>query len=287
LEPLGQDGDYLTDKLTDRALDILDGVAGRQPFFLNMWFYSVHTPLEGKPADVSAYAKHITSQHKHRNASYAAMVHALDQNVGRLLAKLEEKNVARNTIIFFLSDNGGSVGTWKGQSVPITDNSPLRSGKGSLYEGGLRIPFIVKWPGHIPAGTVSDQPVFTCDLYPTILNMLDLEPDPNHVPDGLDLTAVLTRPQTRLPQRTLFFYYPHYYSTTTPVSAIRSGNWKLLEYFTGQHVELFNLDQDLGESRNLAKTEPQMRDALLLQLRTWRQTVGAQMPVPNPQSPRR
>jgi len=287
LEP-GSEGDYLTDRLTDKALEIIDRECNR-PFFLNLWYHTVHTPIEGKPETV---AKHKTSLREpsaepaaprvHTNPDYAAMVESLDQNVGRVLAKLEEKGIAERTIVVFFSDNGGFVGTCKlHPGRPVTSNAPLRSGKGSLYEGGIRVPLMIRWPGVTTTGQC-DIPVFSCDLYPTLLRMVGLRGDPEHVPDGIDMTALLKEPSREVETRALFFHYPHYYPTTSPVSAIRLGDWKLLKYYEDARVELYNLADDLSEQTDLSKTMPAVAERLERQLRDWLDEVNAQTPAPNP-----
>ncbi len=280
LEP-GQEGDYLTDRLTDKALEVIDRVSDR-PFFLNLWYHTVHTPIEGKPDSVSKYEAKLKADGVHTNPDYAAMVESLDENVGRVLAKLEQKGIAEQTIVVFFSDNGGFVGTCKMHpGRPVTSNAPLRSGKGSLYEGGLRVPLIIRSPG-IAAATC-DTPVFSCDLYPTLLKMVGLKGDPEHQPDGLDITVLLKDPSRDLERRTLFFHYPHYYPTTSPVSALRSGNWKLLEYFEDRRIELYNLADDPAEQNNLAQDKPDLARRLRDQLSTWRESVNAQKPTSNPE----
>jgi len=279
LEP-GQEGDYLTDRLTDKALEIIDRVVDR-PFFLNLWYHTVHTPIEGKPDLVAKYQAKLKPDAIHTNPDYAAMVESLDENVGRVLAKLEKKGIAERTIVVFFSDNGGFVGSCKKHpGRPVTSNAPLRSGKGSLYEGGIRVPLIIRSPG-IAAATCT-TPVFSCDLYPTLLKMAGLKADLEHRPDGLDISTLLRHPAQDFGPRALFFHYPHYYPTTSPVSAIRSGNWKLLEYFEDRRVELYDLAEDPGERKNLEQDRPDLARRLRDQLNVWRESVQAQTPVPNP-----
>lgn len=282
LEP-GSEGDYLTDRLTDKALEIIDREAER-PFFLNLWYHSVHTPIEGKPELVEKYRYRLREDgpRTHRNPDYAAMVESLDTNVGRVLAKLDEKGINERTIVVFLSDNGGFIGRCKlHPDLPVTDNAPLRSGKGSLYEGGTRVPLMIRWPSATVAGEC-DTPVFSCDLYPTLLNLAGIEPDAEHVPDGIDISPLLREPAEAIPERPLFFHYPHYYVTTTPVSAVRVGDWKLLHYYQDERVELYNLADDPSETNDLAPTMPAVAERLERQLRDWLNIVDAQLPEPNP-----
>ncbi len=284
----GKKGEYLTDRLTDEALAIIDR-AGEQPFYLNLWYYTVHTPIEGPPDLVDYYRRKIkkrtdNAQNKrldHDNANYAAMHHRLDENIGRLLARLQERGIAENTIVLLTSDNGGYVNDYKGRQV--TSNAPLRSGKGSLYEGGVRVPLIVKWPGKTVAGGVCQEPVITTDFYPTICRMAGVAGDAqyNKQIEGQDITPLLLNPAAALDREALYFHYPHYYPTTAPVSAVRAGDWKLLEYHEGRRVELYNLADDLGEQHNLAETRPKEKRRLVHLLHDWRAEVGAQMPSVN------
>ena len=282
LEP-GSDGDYLTDRLTDKALGIIDEVADR-PFFLNLWYHTVHTPIEGKKALVKKYRAKIKGSGIHLNPDYAAMVESLDNNAGRVLAKLAEKGVADRTIVVFFSDNGGFIGPCKlHPGAPVTNNEPLRSGKGSLYEGGIRVPLIIRWPGITTAKAICNEPVFSCDLFPTLLRMAGLETQGPQKIDGIDISPLLSEPNRKLKRNSLFFHYPHYYPTTSPVSAIRSGDWKLLEYFEDGRVELFDLASDLGEQVNLAPDKPEIVNRLRRDLNRWRVSVDAQLPTPNPE----
>ena len=276
----GKEGDYLTDKLTDAALDLL-GRMKDKPFFLSMCYHSPHTPIEGKPELVEHYRKKIKEGMTHKNARYAAMVHSLDENVGRILNKLEELGVAENTMVVFLSDNGGFDEVRDGEQV--TNNVPLRSGKGSLYEGGIRIPAIVKWPSVTPAGSVCSEPIVSTDLYPTILDVLGVTAADAGCGelDGVSLRPVLENPDSGLDRDTLCFHYPHYYFNTGPVSAIRYEDWKLLEYYEDAHIELYNINDDLGESKDLAKEKPEVAADLHERLKQWRERVNARLPEKN------
>jgi arylsulfatase A len=281
LEP-GQAGDYLTDSLTDKAIEIIDRqAAADRPFYLNLWFHAVHTPIEGKPELVEHYQKKITPDSLRKNPHYAAMVHSLDENVGRVLRKLDQLGIAENTLVIFTSDNGGFVNTCKlHKDLAVANNTPLRSGKGSCYEGGLRVPLIVRGPG-VSRGRECREPVFSCDLLPTALQAVgqhDKTPSPM---DGLDITPLLRDPSATLPRETLYFHYPRYYPTTSPVSALRKGRWKLLEYFEDGRTELYDLSNDLGEQRDLAQLRPELAKTLVTELRAWRNEVQAQEPEPN------
>ena len=277
----GTEGEYLTDRLTSEALGVLEA-AGDRPFFLNMCWYSVHTPIEAPDEMVDRYAAKIEPGLDHTNPAYAAMVESLDTNVGRILAKLDALNLADRTVVIFTSDNGGFINKYRGQTV--TNNAPLRSGKGSLYEGGVRVPLLIRWPGVTPEGEVCREPVSTIDFYPTILQMAGLEGDEEHnaTVDGRSLVPLLEDAEASLDRDFMCWHYPHYYPTTGPVSSIRAGDWKLIEYQEDMHVELYNLAEDLGEKTNLAIRTPGRTAALRQQLHAWRQAVDAQMPQPNP-----
>jgi arylsulfatase A-like enzyme len=278
----GKPGEYLTDRLTDEALGVLDRAAGR-PFFLYLAHHAPHTPIEAKAGDVEHFTRKLGPEMKHRNPVYAAMVKSLDESVGRVLAHLKERGLDRNTVVVFASDNGGYIGMDRkaGQTVPVTNNAPLRSGKGSLYEGGIRVPLLVRWPGVTPADAECREPVILMDLFHTLRTAASVTPAATDA-DGLDLTPLLKDPAAKLDRETLYFHYPHYYETTTPVSAVRSGDWKLLEYFEDNRVELFNLHDDSGERTNLAAERPEKAAELRTLLRTWRESVGTALPKPNP-----
>ncbi len=277
----GQTGEYLTDRLTSEAIEILEHEKDR-PFYLNLAYHTVHTPIQGKPEIVKKYERKIKPGLRHRNAQYAAMVQSLDENVGRVLATLDKLGVADNTVVILTSDNGGFINKFEGQTV--TDNAPLRSGKGSLYEGGIRVPAMIYWPGTTKPGAVSDVPISTVDYYRTILSIAGLAGDSEHNRnvDGVNLKPLLVNPAATLERAAMFFHYPHYYSTTTPVSAVRVGDWKLLEYYEDGRLELYNLANDLGETSNLADSQSARAEALHSRLRAWLKSVDAQLPEPNP-----
>ena len=277
----GAEGEYLTDRLTDEAIRVMDK-AKDKPFFLNLCYHTVHTPIEGKSDLVEHYRKKVKPGMRHRNCEYAAMVHSLDENVGRLLAKIDELGVTDRTIVVFFSDNGGYIN--KFNNVAVTDNYPLRSGKGSLYEGGTRAPLIVRWPGMTKAASVCRRPVSSIDFYPTMLDMTGLGGNDKHNADmdGLSLVPLLKNPNAALDRQALYWHYPHYYPTTSPVSSIRMGDWKLLEYFEDNRIELYNLAGDIGEHNDLANRMPEKAEQLRRDLHAWRKDVDAQMPAPNP-----
>ncbi|MCB1228286.1 MAG: sulfatase [Verrucomicrobiales bacterium] len=279
--PFGKEGEYLTDRLTQEALKVIDQ-AGETPFFLYLAHHAPHTPMEAKAEDVAYFEQKLRPGMHHQNAVYAAMIKSLDDSVGTVRAALRERGLEQRTILLFTSDNGGYIGIDRkaGQDVPVTSNHPLRSGKGSCYEGGLRVPMCLLWPGVTQPGTHCDAPVSLMDWMPTLTAALDLEPDP--AVDGVDWKPLLSDPQAPLERDALFFHYPHYYETTTPVSAVRAGRWKLLHYFEDDQVELYDLTADPGESRDLATDEPHRAAELRARLDLWRQQVGARAPQPNP-----
>lgn len=301
--PSGPDGEYLTDRLTDETLRILgDFHEDGRPFLVYLSFYTVHTPLQAPAALVEKYRELAAEQSAdqpefapeeqiwptdkprrtrvvQRHATYAAMVEKMDQNVGRVLNRLVELGVEKNTVVCFMSDNGG-LATSEGSP---TSNLPLRGGKGWLYEGGIREPMLIKCP-NIAAG-VCDEPVISTDFYPTLLDIADLPPRPEQHQDGVSLMPLLERRGT-LDRDALFWHYPHYSNQGGfPGAAIRSGDWKLLERFEDGAVQLYNLAQDIGERNNLAAQEPDRVAQLRSQLHQWYREVDAKFLQPLPGGP--
>ncbi|WP_339707363.1 sulfatase [uncultured Kriegella sp.] len=274
---------YLTDRLTDKAIEVIEAKKN-DSFFLNLSYYNCHVPIEGKPELVDYFEHKLTAGNKntyHTNPGYAAMIASLDKNIGRVFNAIKKAGIEENTIIFFYSDNGGQVNA----RVNLKNNYPLRSGKGSLYEGGIRVPFIVKWPGITKPGDVCDYPVSSIDILPTIQEMTGLTDKENHLKkiDGVSIVPLLRDPSSTLARETLYWHFPHYYPTTTPVSAIRKGKWKLLEFFEDNHLELYNLKSDLGENHNLAEKHPDIVADLYHNLKAWRKSIDAKYPSTNPQ----
>jgi arylsulfatase A-like enzyme len=277
LAPEGNEGEYLTDRLSDEAVKFLER-SKDQPFFLYLPHFAVHLPLQGRADLTEKYQKKIRAGLNHRNAAYAAMTESLDTAVGRVRAKLAELRLTERTIVIFTSDNGGRV--------PTTSNLPLRFGKASAYEGGVRVPLIVSWPGVTKAGGVSDAPVITMDLFPTLVEMAGLPASAARTAvDGVSI-APLLRGSTKPTRDTMFWHYPHHQhyqlGGAMPYGAIRSGDFKLIEFFNDMRVELYNIRDDIGEARDLASAQPQRVAELRTRLHAWRQEVGAQMPTPNP-----
>jgi arylsulfatase A-like enzyme len=272
--PEGKSGDYLTDRLGDEAVKFIEQSKDK-PFFLYLPHFAVHTPIQGRPDLVQKYRALVDPDRTHTNFAYAAMLESLDETVGRIRAKLEELDLADRTIVIFTSDNGGRI--------PTTSNSPLRYGKASAYEGGVRVPLIVHWPGVTQSGSESAEAVITMDLFPTLLEVCGLEAEREI--DGVSLVPLLRRTGS-LERRELFWHYPHHQhyqqGGATPYAAVRSGDYKLIEFFNDVHVELYNLRGDIGEQRDLAASHPEIADKLRTRLHEWRKQVGAQMPTPNP-----
>lgn len=279
----GKPGEYLTDRLTDEALNVIDH-AGDQPFFLFLSHHAPHTPIEAKADDVSFFESKRRPDMHHQNPIYAGMIKSLDESVGRVLERLKQRGLDQNTIVIFASDNGGFIGvdSRAEQQIPVTSNFPLRSGKGSCYEGGIRVPLMIRWPGVTTKHSECDEPVVVMDLFPTLLNAAGVPLPDNVILDGMNLLPLLKDQDAKLHRDALFFHYPHYYPTTTPVSGVRAGDWKLLEYLEDDRVELFNLKNDPGETADLAVEQAARTTELRDQLHRWRQEIGAAMPTPNP-----
>ncbi|MYB50934.1 MAG: sulfatase [Acidobacteriia bacterium] len=271
--PGAKDGDYITDLLTDAAERFIERNQDT-PFFLYMSYFSVHAPIQAKPELIEAYAGRNDPSGRN-NAVYAAMVEGVDRSVQRLMAKLEQLGLAENTAVFFFSDNGGVR--------QRAFNGGFRSGKGYLWEGGIREPLIVRWPESVRPGSVEDTPVTSVDFYPTILEMAGAADVPGHTVDGVSLVPLLEGSGT-INRPTLFWHYPHYSNSgSTPMGAIREGPWKLLEFFEDSHVELYNLETDPAETTDLAEIDSRRARSMREELSGWRDSVGASLPAPNPE----
>jgi len=269
----GKKGDYLVDRLAEEAEKFIRASA-EKPFFLMLSHYAVHTPLQGKPEKVSRYAK-VAKAQRQGKPDYAAMVESVDESVGRVMNTLRELQLEDRTLVIFTSDNGGFA--------KATANAPLRANKGSNYEGGLRVPVIVQWPGHVTAGAVSQEPVISTDFYPTILAATGTKSRPYQHLDGENLMPALTG--GRLQREAIFWHYPHYnrHPDSFPSGVIRAGDWKLIEHFETGELSLYNLAEDIGETKNLASQEAARTQRLLSQLKSWRASVGADPMRPNPE----
>ncbi|HBY58740.1 MAG TPA: hypothetical protein DEH78_02885, partial [Solibacterales bacterium] len=268
--------DYITDALTAAAERFIEeSAAARQPFFLYLPHYTVHLPLS-VPEPIAARYRAKFGDRPFPVAEYAAMVETFDRSLGRIRAKLDALGLARNTILFVTSDNGGLRYEGSGKRL-ITDNSPLRAGKGHCYEGGIRDPLIVHWPGVTRPGAVYDAPVISPDFFPTILDMAGAAPARGL--DGMSLAPLLRtgRPPKR---EAVYWHYPHYSNQGgVPSGAVRKGDWKLIEFYEDGRVELYNLRTDVSERRNLANAESRRAAELLGLLRRWRAEVNATMPT--------
>ncbi len=272
-------GEYLVDREGEEAEKFI-GAHGDKPFFLNYWSYSVHTPLQAPAAAVARYREKAAKLGSAQtNATYAAMLERLDASVGRILDTLESRGLSDHTLVVFTSDNGGLVLG----GPPPTSNAPLRSGKGSEYEGGHRVPLIVHWPGVTRPGTSSAVPVMGIDLLPTLLEVAGLpQPGGAAKPDGVSLVPLLRDPSARL-DRPLCWHYPHYHpGGATPYAVIRDGDWKYIQHYENGRNELYNLASDPSESQDLNGTQPAKATELARKLFAWHGAVGAEWPMPNP-----
>lgn len=282
-------GTYLADFLTDKAVDFIERHKA-EPFFLYLPHFGVHSPHHAKPELIEKFRPKAAAG-GHHDPVYAAMIASVDESVGRVLAKLDELKLAEKTVVIFASDNGGVGGYAEIGGKGVTNNAPLRGGKGMLYEGGVRVPFIVRWPGVAPAGTTCSEPSIHVDVYPTLLEIA-AAPAPKQTLDGVSLAPLLRDPQAKLARDAIYVHFPGYlegYATkswrTTPVGTIQSGDWKLLEYFEDGRLELYNLADDPGEAKNLAATEPERAKALQAKLAAWRTQLSAPMPTISDGSP--
>jgi arylsulfatase A len=271
LEPQ-REGEYLTDREADEAVTFIRRHKDK-PFFLYMAHYAVHTPIQGKKDLIEKYkVKTPTNQ---KNPTYAAMIESVDDAVGRIMTVLDELNLTDETIVFFTSDNGGLLG--------VTNNAPLRSGKGFPYEGGIREPVIVRWPKVIKPGTVSREPVTSVDYFPTICEAAGVPLPQDRNIDGVSLLGPLKSAGTKkLSREALFWHFPHYRGKVVPYSIIRADDWKLIKRYEGKAFELFNLKDDLSETNDLSDKMPEKVKELDAKLRKWLQATGAKMPSLNP-----
>lgn len=281
------EGIYLADWIADRAVDFIRRHRD-QPFFLYVPHFGVHSPYQAK-RELIAQFQQKPGVGGHRDPVYAAMIASLDESVGRILAALDELKLADNTVVIFSSDNGGVGGYEEIGGRGITANRPLRGGKGMLYEGGVRVAFVVRWPGQIPAGRTTDVPTTHVDLFPTFLELGRAKERPKQPLDGVSLVPLLRDPAARLPRDAIYLHFPGYlegYGTkqwrTAPAGFIRAGDWKLLEFYEDGRLELYNIKDDLGEKHNLAVRMPDRARQLQARLAEWRRSVGAHMPKLRP-----
>ena len=273
---------YLADYLTDQTIGFIEANRDR-PFFVYLCHFAVHVPLEAQ-ADLLAKYEGKLKNHpsaRHNNPTYAAMVESVDRSVGRVMEALKRAGIDQRTVVVFFSDNGG-LSVKEGPKTPSTTNAPLRAGKGYLYEGGIRVPMIVRWPEGIKPGTVCDVPVSSVDFYPTILEMAGVPANPNHVPDGVSLLP-LVRQTGGLDREAIYWHYPHFSNQGgMPGAAVRKGDFKLIRFYEDERIELYNLKDDPGEKNDLAKKLPEKTAELRRMLDAWLQSVDANLCPPNP-----
>ena len=281
-------GIYLADWLTDKAVDFITRKKDA-PFFLYLPHFGVHSPHQAKPNLIDKFQTKPPVG-GHRSATYAAMIYSVDESVGRVMKTLDELGLAGNTVVIFSSDNGG-VGGYVREGIKtagdITDNAPLRSGKGSLYEGGIRDPFIVRWPSVTKPGSVCAVPAIHVDLFPTLVEIAGAKKPDRQILDGESLVQLFRDPGASLPREAIYQHFPGYLGAgvgmwrTTPVGVIEAGDWKLMEFFEDGRLELYNLREDIGETNNLAAAKPDKAKELHTKMLAWRAAIKAPMPTPN------
>ena len=273
----GDKDEYLTDRLTVEACKFMEANRAR-PFFLYLPEFAVHLPEQAKADLVERYRARAVETNPQHDPVYAAMIASLDENVGRILQQLDTLKIADRTAVIFMSDNGGLV--YEGnRKEPVTSNAPLRAGKGHLYEGGIREPMMIRWPGVTKPGSTCDDPVISTDFFPTILEMAGAR---GSAQDGQSLAPLLRGART-LRREAIYWHYPHYSNQGgVPSGAVRAGDYKLIEFYEDNHLELYNLGPDIGESEDLSKSDPKRAARMAAMLKKWRESVGAEMPQQNP-----
>lgn len=287
--------EYVTERLTEESIKFLRGRDPEKPFLLYLSYYNVHTPITPYRKRIKQFKQAASktfngstpsrpegdgaSRMRQDNPAYASMVSAVDDSVGSILETLEQLSLDKNTVVIFFSDNGGLCTVRK---MGPTSNLPLRSGKGWLYEGGVREPMIIRAPGVTKPGTVCENSVVSMDFFPTMLELAGLDPKPELHADGKSLVPML-KGGSEAKDRTLYWHYPHYHgSMWTPGASILDGDWKLIEFYERDDCELYNLAEDQGESKDLSKQHPDVTKKLRSKLAAWQKKMGAQMPQPNP-----
>jgi arylsulfatase A len=268
-------GEYLTDREADEAVRFIRANSGK-PFYLNMCPYAVHFPIQAKKELIDKYRAKSPGTH-HRNPIYAAMIESVDQAVGKIMSTLDELNVEDRTVVIFTSDNGGI--TWWDDMKE--NNLPLRDQKGTPYEGGIRVPLIVKWPGEVEAGNVCHEPVLSVDFFPTICQMAEVRPPADRVIDGRSLVPLLKKSGS-LNREAIFWHFPHYRGRAAPYSIMRAGDWKLIRFYEDNRLELYNLKNDLSEKNDVAGQFPERVKRMNDELSNWLLYTKAKMPKPNP-----
>jgi len=278
---------YVADFLTDTAMRFIENSVNRgDPFFLYMPYFLIHKPLEAKQEFLDHFKKKLPEEMPEEYPYLMAMTKTLDENVGRMMNKLVELGIDQNTFVIFASDNGGIPDRFG----PNLFNQPLREYKGETFEGGIRVPYIFRWPGKIQPGTTSDEPIHGIDLYPTCLDAAGAEQPENYKLDGLSLMPCLTSDgSARLDRQALYWYYPKYarYKKNTDSwvhiwrNVVRTREYKLIEYIDDHRYELFHISDDISESENLVEEQPEKADELIWKLDVWKERVDAPRPIPN------
>ncbi len=284
--PESPKGAHICDVLTTEAIKFLEQHR-EGPFFLNLWFYDVHAPFQAKPDLVASYRDRLDPTGPQRCPTMGAMIDVMDQNLGRLLDALNKLGLAENTLIVFTSDNGGNMYDAVDGTTP-TNNHPLRGGKATIYEGGVRVPLIAVWPGRIQRGSTSSAVVSSIDYYPTLLDALDLKPEPEQILDGVSIMPAL-RGESGLAREAVFCHFPHYMPATgnLPSTSVRKGDWKLIRFYADNadqtdRFELYDLRRDIGERNNLAGMMPDKVKELNALIDRHIAATRPLVPVPNP-----
>jgi len=268
--------EYLVDRCNLEAIEFIERHKN-EPFFLYLSHYAVHTRLNGKPELVAEFEKKPGAgkgfKARRNNPHLAAQLKSIDEGLGMVIGKLDELGLSSDTILVFTGDNGGED--------RVTSNAPLRAGKSTLYEGGIRVPLIVRYPNVVPAGTVCKTPTSNIDFYPTFCQLTAARQNPQHHCDGVSILPLLKNPNYQLNREAFYWHYPldkpHFLGGHSS-GAVRKGDWKLIEYFDTGQKELYNLAEDIGEKNNLAGTNPEIVAALHTRLKAWRKEVGAKIP---------
>jgi arylsulfatase A-like enzyme len=281
------ENEYITDRLSEEAIKFIRDNRSR-PWMLYLTHFAVHTPIQGKRELMPKYENKAKGE-LHDNPKMASMIQAVDDGVGKIRATLDELGLSENTVIIFFSDNGGYG--------PATDMEPLKGYKGTYYEGGIRVPMFVHWPGVVEAGQQTSEPVIGVDIYPTLLELCGAA-KPSQPLDGVSLVPLFKGEVEALEDRSLFWHFPAYLQSyqqindeqrdplfrSRPCSIIRHGNWKLHQYFESGDLELYDLAEDIGETQDLSEARPEKRQELLALLERWRSEINA--PVPNEKNPK-
>jgi arylsulfatase A-like enzyme len=263
------DDEYLTDREAAEAIDFIRENKNKK-FFLNLCHYAVHTPIQGKADIITKYKNKKATNHK--SVVYAAMVESVDEALGQILKTLKELGLNDETMIIFTSDNGGLL------TDIATDNSPLRSGKGYPYEGGIRIPTIVNWKNRIEPGSITDQPIISMDLLPTICSAAGVNIPEDLTIDGNNLMPLLLDGEA-LQERSLYWHFPHYRERdVVPYNIVRKNKWKLIHRYEEREIELYDLEADLSETKDLSQSHPEVVKALYDDLTKWLTKVDAKIP---------